>query len=195
MNFYQSYKDGELNCYFRNEENLPLANNHKFLSRKQIFFHETSCKGGLESLQACAVESAAKVNLDWDINVFFVGPPSQMFLNSTMFKHLSQTNNINFYRVIISTFYDNAPMRHLMPVDIMYNNKKYNLWNLAEMLRFLTLYKYGGVSLDLDLINVRSLDAFLPNWVAKQSSGALGAGALGLAKDDVGQTISRKVIQ
>ncbi|XP_026324757.1 alpha-1,4-N-acetylglucosaminyltransferase-like isoform X2 [Hyposmocoma kahamanoa] len=190
LNFYLSYKDDDLDCYFRDEENLPFANDHDFLSRKQIFFHETSCKGGLDSRQACAIESAAKVNRDWDINVFFVGPPSPMFLNSFVYKVLSQTNNINFYRVIISKFKDDTPMRHLMPTD-----KKYNLRNIAEMLRFLTLYKYGGVYLDLDLISVRSLGAFPPNWVAKLSSGTLAAGALGLAKDDVGRTISGQIIQ
>lgn len=193
--FYQSYRAGDLNCHFADEENLPLANDYNFLSRKQIFFHETSCKGGLDSRQACAIESAAKVNPDWDINVFFMGPPSKMFLNSTIYKILSQTNNINFYRVIITTFNDNTPMRRLLPTDIMYTNNKYSLRNLADMLRYLTLYKYGGVYLDLDVISVRSLDAFPPNWVAKQSSGALGVGALGLSIDKAGRTISEKILQ
>lgn len=186
--FFQPYKDGEFGCHFGDEENLPLANHHEFSSLKQIFFHETSCKGGLDSRQACAIESAAQVNRDWDINVFFVGPPSGMFLNSTLYKVLSQKNNIHFYRAIIATFNEKTPMRRLMPTE-------YSFSNLADMLKYLTLYKYGGVYLDLDVLSVRSLDAFPPNWVAKQSSGVLGAGAIGLAKDAIGRTISETIIQ
>lgn len=187
-NFYKGYKDGAVGCHYGDEENLPLANYHDFLSQKQIFFQDTSCKGGLDSRQACAVESAAKVNRDWDINVFFVGPPSRMFLNSTLYKALSQTKNINFYRVIITTFSDDTPMRRLSPTE-------YGLINLADMLRYLTLYKYGGVYFDLDVISVKSLDAFPRNWVAMQCSDALGSGALGLAKDAMGQAISEMIIQ
>lgn len=195
LNFYQSYRDDDLDCHFGDEGSLPLANDHNFLSRKQIFFHETSCKGGLDSHEACAIESAANVNRDWDINVFFAGTPSRMFLNSTMFKVLSQTNNIHFYRVLISTFNTNSPMRSLEPTDITHTNKKYSLRNFADMLRYSTLYKYGGVYLDLDVISVRSLDSFPPNWVAELSAGVLGAGALGLAKDDVGRAMSGVIIQ
>lgn len=86
-------------------------------------------------------------------------------------------------------------MKPLMAAEIMFLNKTFCLEHMADMIRYLSLYKYGGVYIDLDVISVRSFDSLPPNWVVKQSSNSLGAGALGLSKNKVGRAIADKIIR
>lgn len=91
--FYKPYKNDSLHCHLEDEDTLPIANNLNFSSAKQIFFQETSCKAGLDSRQACAIESAARVNPNWDINVFFIGSLvscslEALFMNSSATKEI-----------------------------------------------------------------------------------------------------------
>lgn len=193
--FYNFYKNDNLDCHLDDEGILPTANNLNFSSTKQIFFQETSCKAGLDSRQACALESAARANPNWDINVFFVGSLTKLFVRSSLYELLSSKRNIHFYRVIIATFNYNTPMETLMPANIMFLNKTFCVEHTADMVRYLSLYKFGGVHMDMDVISVKSLDSLPPNWVVKQSPDHLGAGALGLSKHEIGKTIADKIVR
>lgn len=193
--FFNIYKNDNLDCHLKDEGTLPIANDRNFTYAKQIFFQETSCKNGLDSRQACAIESAARTNPNWDINVFFVGSLSKLFVRSSLYELLSSKRNIHLYRVIIATFNYNTPMKPLMAADIMFLNKTFCIEHTADMLRYLSLYKYGGVYMDMDVISVRSFDSLPPNWVVKESSDHLGAGALGLSKNKVGRTVADKIIR
>lgn len=193
--FLNVYKSNDLECHLEDEDTLAIANDQNFSSTKQIFFQETSCKAGLDSRQACAIESAARINPNWDINVFLVGSMSKLFRRSSLYELLSNKSNIHFYRVIVATFNYNTPMTPLRPADIMFYKNSFCIEHMADMLRYLTLYKYGGVYMDLDIINVRSLDSMPQNWVVKESLGNFGAGALGLSKNKVGKAIADKIIR
>lgn len=133
--FYKLYKNDNIDCHIEDEATLPIANNQNFSSTKQIFFHETSCKSGLDSRQACAIESAARANPNWDINVFFVGSLSKLFARSSLYELLSSKRNVHFYRVIVATFNYNTPMKPLMAADIMFMNKTFCIEHTADMLR------------------------------------------------------------
>lgn len=192
--FYNAYKD-DLECHLKKGYNLPVANNFSFSSPKQIFFHETSCKLGLNSREACAIESAAKNNPNWNINVFFLGSPSDLFLESAVYKLLKKKNNIRFYRVDIIDFVQNTPIENLLPSEIININKKWCLESLASMVRYLALYKYGGIYLDLDVITVKSFDSLPVSWVAKQDSEDYGNAAFALSKNGFGRIVAEKIIQ
>lgn len=192
--FYRAYRD-DVGCHLQKNYKLPIANNYSFSSPKQIFFQETSCKMGLNSREACAIESAASVNPNWDINVFFMGPASKLFLESTIYKLLNKKNNIHFYRVNIVDFVKNTPIENLLPSEIIEINKHWCLESLAGMIKYLALYKYGGMYLDLDVITVKSFDSLSANWVAMQDSDLLGTVAFALSKNGIGRKISEDIIR
>lgn len=192
--FYTAYTD-ELACHLQKSHKLPNANNYSFSSPKQIFFHETSCKRGLDSREACAIESAAKANPNWDVNVFFMGPPSELFLQSTIYKLLKKKNNVHFYRVNIVEFVKDTPLENLLPSQIIEINKNWCLQSLAGMIKYLALYKYGGMYLDLDVITVKSFDSLSANWVAFQDTGVCGSAAFALSKNGVGRKLAEIIIR
>jgi hypothetical protein len=126
---------------------------------KSIFFHETSCassvQGGivLTARQACAVESAAKMNPELDVYLLFTAPIN--LGNSTV--------KSKFVSQLLS--YPNVHMRHLnferyfvdSPLEQWYKGGalKASRWprsHASDVLRFLTLWKYGGTYLDLDVV-------------------------------------------
>lgn len=49
--------------------------------------------------------------------------------------------------------------------------------------------------MDMDVISVKSFDSLPPNWVVKETSEYLGAGAVGLSKNKVGRTVADKIIR
>lgn len=192
--FYKAYKD-DVQCHLEKSYNLPIANNFSFSSPKQIFFHEISCKMGLNSREACAIESAARNNPNWNINVFFLGPPSDLFLESTVYKLLKKKSNIHFYRVDVIDFVKDTPIENLLTSEIIHINKNWCLESLAGMIRYLALYKYGGMYLDLDVITVKSFDSLPVNWVAKQDSELYGNAAFSLSSNGVGRTVAEDIIR
>lgn len=192
--FYRAYTD-DVDCHLIQNDNLPIANNFSFSSPKQIFFHETSCKMGLDSREACAIESAARINPNWNVNVFFMGPTSDLFLESTIYKILKTKTNIHFYRVDIIELVKDTPLENQLTSEIIHINKNWCLESLASMIKYLALYKYGGVYLDLDVITVKSLDSLPANWVAKQDSHLYGNSALALSKHGFGRIVAENVIR
>lgn len=67
-------------CYRVKSESLPDISDAIPRKGKSIFFHETSCKSYvagkivINSRQACAVESAAKLNSNYDVYLLFTSP-------------------------------------------------------------------------------------------------------------------------
>jgi lactosylceramide 4-alpha-galactosyltransferase len=129
---------------------------------KSIFFHETSCgsssQGGiiLTARQACAVESAAKMNPDLEVYLLFTAPIN---LGNSTVKNKVVTQLLS---------YPNIHVRHLhfekyfmgSPLEEWYKGGalKASRWprsHASDALRFLTLWKYGGTYLDLDVIVTR----------------------------------------
>lgn len=192
--FYRAYRD-DVDCHLIQSYNLPMANNLSFSSPKQIFFHESSCKMGLDSREACAIESAARLNPSWDVNVFFMGPTSDLFLESSIYKILKKKNNIHFYRVDVIEFVKETPIENLLTSEIININKNWCLESLATMIKYLALYKYGGMFLDLDVITVKSFDSLPANWVAKQDSHLYGTSAFALTKHGFGRTVAENIIR
>lgn len=76
------YSDDQLHCYnITEEDSLPdISDNPPNHYKKNIFFLETSCssynKGKLfiKARQACAVESAARLNPNMDVHLLFASP-------------------------------------------------------------------------------------------------------------------------
>lgn len=78
--YYLFYPQDSIACYRIKSESLPDISDTKPRKGKSIFFHETSCNSYLagkiviNSRQACAVESAAKLNPNYDVYLLFTAP-------------------------------------------------------------------------------------------------------------------------
>ena len=134
-----------------------------------IFFIETTCSTEdllrsynlssgihLSPRQCCAVESAALTNTNHKIYILYTCPLNLKVYEQSA-EYIKQTLvYTNVYLVPLGL----KELFHGSPVDDLYQSNKIKLSlfpteHLSDVLRFLTLWKYGGTYLDFDTITIR----------------------------------------
>ncbi|CAH0381779.1 unnamed protein product [Bemisia tabaci] len=135
-----------------------------------IFFIETSCRHGsrigLTPRQACAYESAAKAHPYSEILVLI---PSQISWNEVprWVAELTKNRNLRLLRVNVSKYLEKTPLKNfdfLSKLDESY----YPEAHAADVIRLVTLWKYGGTYLDSDFIIFKPVNE-VQNFVAAQA--------------------------
>lgn len=138
-------------------------------SDNNIFFIETTC--GTEDLlisynfstginlnprQCCAIESAAITNKNHNIYILNTCP-----LNMTVYeqspeyiKKMLSLPNVYLVALTLKEYFHGSPVYNLYQSNKI-SSSSYALEHLSDVLRFLTLWKYGGTYLDLDTITIR----------------------------------------
>ncbi|XP_075973923.1 lactosylceramide 4-alpha-galactosyltransferase-like [Anticarsia gemmatalis] len=169
---------------------LPSAEDAEFLPRpNSIFFHETSCKGGLTSRQACAVESAARAHPRRQIYVMFSAPVSEFIYRRSCIAKLQQFKNIKFARVHIKEYAKKTPLEEMVAKK-PFAESQWWMEHTSDVLRYLTLYKFGGVYLDTDMLVTKSLTPLGHNWVAREDNSWVNAAAIAISNDHLGRRLA-----
>ena len=133
-----------------------------FLSEKKrpifgrnIFFHETSCFGEegliLNARQACAVESAARQNPKMTVYLLFLSPSKIADSSKQVIRQLLSYENIKIRRIYINNYVKHTPLEEWYASGIL-RTSRWPRSHMSDILRYLTLWKYGGIYLDLDVV-------------------------------------------
>ncbi|CAO1341100.1 unnamed protein product [Diamesa serratosioi] len=177
---------------FRKEEFVPnIYGNHisKPSEGRNIFFHETSGLFKLNARQACAVESAALMNPD--LNVFLLFLSENGFPNATttpLFDAMLKYRNIHINYLNITQYAEGTPMQEWIKKDKL-SQSKYQISHTSDVLRFLTLWKYGGTYLDLDVVVLKPVDTF-SNYAGVESSEFVGSAIINMSQDGKGHELA-----
>ncbi|KOB65148.1 Uncharacterized protein OBRU01_23160 [Operophtera brumata] len=190
--------DDGISCHYIAEgDSLLSAEDTSFSPpTDSIFFHETSCRGGLNSRQACAVESAAKSHPWRNIYVLFSGPvtESALHITSSSLFVLKKYPNINFARVHIDEYAKNTAVEEFLAKKTIHASP-YKITHTSNYLRFITLFKYGGLYLDMDMIVLKPFYGLGRNWVVRENDHFIGSAVVNAAKDGLGQEFTRRVLE
>ncbi|KAK3908694.1 Lactosylceramide 4-alpha-galactosyltransferase [Frankliniella fusca] len=165
-------------------------------SKDSIFFHETSCASAegdfvFTPRQACAVESAAKSNPNTDVYVFFLSPISLKNISLTKniaIKTLLSYRNIHLRHVTMEWYMQDTPLQGWYKSRVLQRS----LWptsHASDVMRYLTLWKYSGTYLDLDVVVLKSLSS-LRNYAGAESPRAIGAGIINLDSSSTGRAMA-----
>jgi hypothetical protein len=125
----------------------------------RIFFHETSGSGSLSFKQCCTVESAAQHNPT---------RPVQLFMSATSL-NVSVTNGP--WMDILKNHYSNVDVI-LVDNDQYFKGSAFQSWyekgewrhsrfrtaHLSDYIRLISMYRQGGLYMDLDFIVLKPLD-------------------------------------
>ncbi|XP_022814765.1 lactosylceramide 4-alpha-galactosyltransferase-like [Spodoptera litura] len=184
-----------LSCHYDDEGDvLPWAEGPNFSPKfNSIFFHETSCRGGLNSRQACSIESAARAHPRRQIYVLFSGPIMKLVYQRSCIAKLRLLPNVHFARVHIEEYAKNTPLDGLVASN-EFKESKWRIEHTSDVLRYLTLYKWGGVYLDTDIMVVKSLTPLGHNWVAKEDNGLVNAAAIAISMDHLGRRLAKTIV-
>lgn len=90
---------------------------------------------------------------------------------------MTNYHNIRFRHVDIQTYTANTPVEDFVKSGIM-NNTIYPVEKFSDMLRILTLWKFGGIYMDLDAISMQSLP--LIDFIGAENSFSLANGIIGI---------------
>ncbi|XP_019700358.1 lactosylceramide 4-alpha-galactosyltransferase isoform X2 [Harpegnathos saltator] len=170
----------------------PESNVDKLKPGRNIFFHETSCFGEeglmLNARQACAVESAARMNPSMTVYLLFVSKSE--FSNNTreIVKHLLNYRNIKIRHIQPDNYVKNTPLEAWYARGALKKSRWPNS-HMSDVLRYLTLWKYGGIYLDLDVVVTTSLED-LTNFAGAEDWDDVAAGVIGFDMSELGRRIA-----
>ncbi|CRL00703.1 CLUMA_CG013960, isoform A [Clunio marinus] len=191
VNFNQNVK----NCYFditwKDGRTLrSVAENSRLesvVNPKNIFFHETSCSLDgivkMNSRQACAVESAALMNPGHQVYVLFTSQVG--FRNTTqlpIIDALLSYPNIHFNYLNLTQYAAHTPLAKWMKSQELFKSHYVNS-HTSDILRYLSLWKYSGTYLDLDVVVLKSFDSINTNFAGAESNNFVAAGIINLEND------------
>ncbi|KAK9883259.1 hypothetical protein WA026_001445 [Henosepilachna vigintioctopunctata] len=198
------YDKNSIKCYRYSDPTLTDISFLDIRKGKSIFFHETSCnshingKISITSREACAVESAALLNPNLDVYLLYTSPGIFKF---------EGTESDRFLQALLS--YENIEINHLdyekytrgTPLEKLYSEgnieaSQYAMSHASDVLRYLTLWKYGGIYLDLDIVVIKSLENLPPNFSGCESKENVAAGIIGFQpeKTDNGHKLVEECI-
>lgn len=183
-------------CYYLEDEDaLPAAEDLNFFPRpNSIFFHETSCRGSLTPRQACIIESAARTNPQKEIYLLFSAPVNELMLTSGNLNQLQLFPNVKLARVHLTKYAESTPLEEMVK-NKPFETSKWWIEHTSDILRSLTLFKWGGIYLDTDMLVVKSLTPLGPNWVAKEDSHLVNSAAIAMSNDTIGRKLADALIK
>lgn len=169
----------------------PTANE----SSRQIFFIETSHPEGanleLNERKACAIESAAFHHPNYKIYVIIAGKTT-IDLNSNWsrtYKNLVDNYpNVFFRSMIPHEFMRDTPLANFHKWRQLNRSKNYNVY-LADILRLVALYKYGGLYFDTDVVVLRNFEDLGENYLCSASHYLLMSGTMLFSAKDFGHHV------
>ncbi|KAF7993056.1 hypothetical protein HCN44_005837 [Aphidius gifuensis] len=171
---------------------------NKTVSSKNIFFFQTNCFGSegvvLKPRQLCAIESAALMNPNMSIYLLILS--HSKFSNNTednVKMLLTNYNNIFIKRIYTNDYFKNTPLEDWWKSGVFYES----YWpksHMSDVLRFLTLWKVGGIYLDLDIVVKSSLEN-LTDFVGAEDAIDANAAVFGLGHTEIGRHVANMCIE
>lgn len=135
---------------------------------KCIFFLDTSCKSRVEgsislsARQACVVESAARNNPGREV-IVLITAPAAINVTAAAGRYLLPLltyKNLRIHSVNVDRYLENTPIEGLWKSRQLLKivKERWRIVHLSDLLRFITLWRYGGIYLDFDMYTLQSYE-------------------------------------
>ena len=156
---------------------------------QRAFFLETQGVNELNYRQACSVESFALLNPNILVYVLFMNSTA-VNRKAATFKALRHYNNTQLVAVNIDEYVAGTPIEHWYH-NTTWREGPYHVAHLRDSLRLLTLAKYGGFYVDLDIIFTQPV-TYLRNFIATEDGEKASNGVM---HADLGYPLMRMVVE
>ncbi|XP_069685756.1 lactosylceramide 4-alpha-galactosyltransferase-like [Periplaneta americana] len=172
---------------------------------RNVILIETLCAAGanasdgvpglhLNQRQACTVESAAMMNPDATVYLLYTCPINgQLGESSTYVTELFTYPNVRIWQLDIPSFLRDTPLRDWDFREHL-GASNWPVEHASDVLRFVSLWKYGGTYLDLDVLVLKSLQDLQTDFVVKESNDFLASCVLRFGIEGIGQAITEKCV-
>lgn len=193
------------NCYRTTTEHknlLPLEDvlDSDRLPRddKTIFFHITNCLedgyAKLSSRQACAVESAAKNNPSLDVFVLFSSPVTISSNKSNAIEALLSYENVFLRNNNLWKYTEGTPAEKWFQSEVIFTSN-YMYSHLSDLARYTSLWRFGGIYMDVDVVVVKSLEEVPLNFAGAENLKFVASGIMGLERHGLGHQVADECLK
>lgn len=186
-------EENEFSCHYLKDEGAltPLSELVKFRPNA-IYFIESSCEG-LTSRQACSIEAAARAHPGRQINVLFTSPVSWDKYKANGLPIINAMSNTEVIRIHIEDYAKGTPFYDILKKKPLTTND-INM-KIGDILKYVTIYKYSGVYLGLDVLVASSFDDFSDNWIVKDGPASISANIFSFSGNKNGRSLAEIVLK
>ncbi|KAH8263401.1 hypothetical protein KR044_008257, partial [Drosophila immigrans] len=166
---------------------------------KTIFFHETRCHPpgskyimNLTARQACSIESAALNNPEFQVFVLFASPtylPKAEDPKLPLIEALQSYKNVHLRQLNIWRYAMGTPIEDWVNKGDLFESS-FLTEHTSDLLRLMSLYRYGGIYMDIDVVVLRSMENLALNYVGAEDAETLCNAVLSLGPKDKGHEIA-----
>ncbi|XP_002051688.3 lactosylceramide 4-alpha-galactosyltransferase [Drosophila virilis] len=189
------------------EEPVPIIIEDILLSSPKpppgqtIFFIESSCyrsgseynMSSIKAHQACPIESAALHNPNFQVFLLFACPTHR---NKSMpiIDALLSYKNVHFRSLNLDRYAQGTPIADWLKKGDLFKSR-YLMFHLSDLLRLLTLYRFGGVYLDMDVLQLQSLEDEPLNYAGAERADSIGNSVISLEPNGFGHQLGELFLQ
>lgn len=103
---------------------------------------------------------------------------------------LESYSNINLRNVNLWTYAYSTPIEQWIIDEELFYSQYVNS-HASDFLRYLSMYKFGGVYLDLDVVVQKTFENLEPNFSGAESSEFIAAGVMSFDYKDYGHEVAK----
>lgn len=111
------------------------------------------------------------------------------YFDSPILNALQSYPNIHLRNVDLETYAAETPMEKWLKSDQLFLSQYLNS-HTSDFLRYASMFKFGGIYLDLDVVVQRDFNLLPPNFAAAESVHFTATGAMGFEADGNGHEIA-----
>ena len=142
------------------------------LSDQDVFFLETSGHEYLNPRQICSIEAASHIYQDLHVHLFMISPVLKL---TPAVAVLLTLNNVKIYHLDLGQYFYRTPLEEWYNAET-WKSSHWPVSHMSDALRFITLFKFGGIYMDLDAIALKALRC--KNCIGRESENWVAAGVM-----------------
>ncbi|KAH8377508.1 hypothetical protein KR093_005772 [Drosophila rubida] len=170
-------------------------------SGRSIFFHETRCHSNngvnifkLSARQACSIESAALNNPNLQVFIIFATPTyTSDDQKDPILDAIQSYRNVNLRYLNIWRYVKDTPIEKWFIKGDLFHSQ-FLPEHMSDLLRLITLYRFGGIYLDLDVVVLRSLELVPLNYVGAHDNETLGNAVISVEPRGIGHELTELLL-
>lgn len=178
------------------QEQIVMPSHQSFFNRTIYFIESKQPNDNILNISprhACAVESAAKNNPDWNITLIALNI-TDLNENSLFIKALRLYPNINIINTTLVEFSKGTIAEEWVSKKVI-DKSKHPVVHFSDFMRLLVLHKFGGLYLDTDFIVLKSLNGFIPNWSVAETTYWVASAAMSFDSNGYGHYLTEILVR
>lgn len=89
------------------------------------------------------------------VNLLFLTPSPPSNRTAKLLKYLLHYKNVKISRVFVDEYVENTPLEQWYDDGEILESSQWPRSHMSDILRYLTLWRFGGIYLDLDVVVVK----------------------------------------